>query len=437
MRLGHRSGMRAVRSTQPRGPRHLSTRLGLAMVVTLAGVTGPPAGASAAVPVSATVTASSPGEPDRAVTATVGPVAAGTIEPTTTPTITGMPRVGALLTGRTGSWDPAAALSYRWFVSGVPVAGATSLTFTPGAAHVSQPITLRVKAVREGYRSVTVSSVATSPVTPGPFTFSSAPTITGTLRVGGVLTAAPGAWSPTPTFFYQWRADGVAISSATGRTYAVQPTDRTKRITVRVTARRTGYTTVSRTSAATAAVGDGVFTAAPVPRVAGTVQIRSTVIVTPGTWSPTSTLTYQWRVDGATIAGATGKTFLIPTAYLGKALWVTVTGRRPGYATVSRTSEAAPVTQPFTAAPTPTVSAQLVRVGWVISASSSVWSPGATLAVQWRRDGVAIPGATGWTHRMTTADLGRRMTATVTGRATRGRAGRVCRRRSCWPRRTG
>ena len=95
---------------------------------------------------------------------------------------------------------------------------------------------------------------------------------------------------------------------------------------------------------------------------------------------------------------------------------MTVTARRAGYATVSRTSAARSVTQPFTGAPTPTVSAQLVRVGWVIRASSSVWSPTATLSVQWRRDGVTIPGATGWSYRMTTADLGKRMTATVTGR---------------------
>ena len=366
--------------------------------------------------VSVTVTGTSPGEPDRTATATIGPVAAGTIGLTGTPSISGTPRVGTVLTGRAGSWDPAATLGYQWLAAGVAVAGATTPTFSPGPAQLGQVITLRVTAVRQGYRSVAATSAPTAPVGAGAFVASPTPTISGTLRVGRVLTAAPGTWSPAASLSYQWRANGAVITSATGRTYTLQPTDRTKRMTVQVTGRRSGYAAVARTSSATAAVDYGLFAAAPVPSISGTVQIRSTVRVVPGTWSPSANLSYQWRVNGVAISGATGATFLIPTAYLGKGLSVTVTARRTGYATLGRTSAARPVTQPFTGAPTPRISAQLVRVGWVIRASSAPWSPAATLAVQWRRDGVAIPGATGWGYRMTTADLGKRMTATVTGR---------------------
>ena len=41
------------------------------------------------------------------------------------------------------------------------------------------------------------------------------PTITGTAKVGSVLTAVPGTWGPAPVAFtYQWNASGVAIVGA-------------------------------------------------------------------------------------------------------------------------------------------------------------------------------------------------------------------------------
>ena len=187
-------------------------------------------------------------------------------------------------------------------------------------------------------------------------------------------------------------------------------------MSVQVRGGRPGYVPVTRTSAATAAVDYGLFTASPTPTIGGVVQIGSTVRAAPGTWSPSAVLSYQWRVGGVAITGATGASYVIPSGYLGRSLSVTVTGRRTGYLTVSRTSTARTVTQPFTAAPTPKISAQLTRVGWVQRATAGAWSPAATLSVQWRRNGAAITGATGWSYRLTTADLGKRITVTVTGR---------------------
>ena len=46
---------------------------------------------------------------------------------------------------------------------------------------------------------------------------------------------------------YRWYANGKAISKATASTYTVRKAQKGKRITVRVTGRKTGYPTVSRT----------------------------------------------------------------------------------------------------------------------------------------------------------------------------------------------
>lgn len=77
-----------------------------------------------------------------------------------------------------------------------------------------------------------------------------APVVTGKARVGRSLRVSTGRWTPTPTAFaYQWYRNGRAIARATGRTHRVVKADRGKRLTVRVTARRSGYTSASARTA--------------------------------------------------------------------------------------------------------------------------------------------------------------------------------------------
>lgn len=190
----------------------------------------------------------------------------------------------------------------------------------------------------------------------------------------------------------------------------------TKKISVTVTGRRAGFTTVSRTSALTAAIGYGLFTA-PTPTISGTPQIGSTLTVKPGTWKPSATLTYRWKLGGVSIVGATASTYKVPSVAYGKRITVTVTGRRTALTTTSRTSTSTlPVTKPFTSTSVPKISGRVYRVGWVLKAGASAWSPAASFSYQWRREGAAILGATKSSHRLTLADRGKRISVSVTGR---------------------
>ena len=75
------------------------------------------------------------------------------------------------------------------------------------------------------------------------------PSITGTAKVGSTLTAKASAWAPGATLSYQWLLDGKAIKGATARTYKLLAAQKGKRISLTVTQRANGYTTVSKTSA--------------------------------------------------------------------------------------------------------------------------------------------------------------------------------------------
>ncbi|UYK41597.1 carboxypeptidase-like regulatory domain-containing protein [Microbacterium terricola] len=82
------------------------------------------------------------------------------------------------------------------------------------------------------------------------FTAAPVPRIKGSAKAGNTLTAVHGTWRPTPTFSYQWKRNGKAISGAKSKTYKARAADVGKKITVTVTGRKSGYTRTSRTSAA-------------------------------------------------------------------------------------------------------------------------------------------------------------------------------------------
>jgi hypothetical protein len=81
-----------------------------------------------------------------------------------------------------------------------------------------------------------------------------APTISGTATVRKTLTARTTGWMPSVTFSYQWLRNGAPIAGATSSRYKLKSADKRKRISVQVTATRSGYNPVTLTSSQTRAV---------------------------------------------------------------------------------------------------------------------------------------------------------------------------------------
>ena len=246
------------------------------------------------------------------------------------------------------------------------------------------------------------------------FDVAPAPTISGTTRVGYTLTANPGTWSPAAALAYQWKRNGAAISGATGATYLLDSASAGTSITVSVTGTKAGYTTTAKTSTAVS-VPTIAFTTTPTPTITGTPGVGKTLTANPGTWSPAAALAYQWKPTAPPISGATGATYLLDSASAGTSITVSVTGTKAGYTTTAKTSTAVSVpTIAFTTTPTPTITGT-PGVGKTLTANPGTWSPAAALAYQWKRNGVAISGATGGTYLLVSASTGTTLTVTVTG----------------------
>ncbi|WP_319012158.1 MULTISPECIES: hypothetical protein [Streptomyces] len=255
------------------------------------------------------------------------------LAPTGLPAVTGTAAVGAKVTAAPGPWSPVPeGYAYQWKANGVAISGATASAYTIPAALQGKQLTVTVTARKAGHpnatatsRAVTVKGVAPKPTTP--------PSLSGTVRVGSKVTAVVGSWSPVPTSYaYQWRADGVAISGATGSAYTPTAGVRGKKLSVTVTAHRTGHLSGSATTGAVT-VGYGLAPkATTAPYLTGTVRVGYTLTLNRGTWTPAPTsYAYQWYANGRAISGATGTAFRLTSAQRGQAITVKVTAHRTGH----------------------------------------------------------------------------------------------------------
>jgi hypothetical protein len=173
------------------------------------------------------------------------------------PVIEGTPRAGSTLAVRVGTWTPTPTTwTYQWLRNGQRIAGATKSTFVVPSSSVGSRLAVTVTGGRAGYESSAVSSAESKPVAAlKKLTSTPKPKISGTARVGKVLTASAGKWSPAPvTLSYQWSMNGTAITGATKSTLKILKSSADKTITVSVTGKKNGYETVKQTSAKTGKV---------------------------------------------------------------------------------------------------------------------------------------------------------------------------------------
>ncbi|WP_183164453.1 hypothetical protein [Arthrobacter oryzae] len=363
------------------------------------------------------VTGAKPGYTTVATTSTPTAAVAKATLVTAVPTITGLAKVGSLLTANPGTWSPVpGALRYQWYRSGMPITGAIAATRMVTANDAGSTLTVRVIGSRPGYTTAVMSSAPTAPVAKASLV-TAVPTITGTAKVGSSLTANPGTWSPASvTLKYQWYRSGVAIIGANTATRVLALNDAGATLTVKVTGTRPGYTTASVISAPTAGVpADSLATAAPT--ITGTAQVGSTLTALTGLWGPAPvTLTYQWYAGGVFVPGANLSTYRPTAAYVGKTVAVTVTGTKAGYFAATKTSAAtAAVAKGSLVAVIPTITGY-ARVGSTLTANPGTWEPAhATITYQWYRSGVAIVGANMATYKPTATDLTKILTVKVTG----------------------
>ena len=344
-------------------------------------------------------------------------ISAGALSSTPLPSLSGTRSVGQTLTASPGAWDAGVSLSYQWFRGTTAIAGATESTYPLTGADFNTAISVRVTGEKTGYTTVTKASAATARIALGALTLTPTPSVSGTPQVEQRLTAEPGTWDTGTTLKYQWFRGTTAIAGATESTYPLTGADFNTAISVRVTGEKTGYTTVTKASAATARIALGALTLTPTPSVSGTPQVEQRLTAEPGTWDTGTTLKYQWFRGTTAIAGATASTYTLTVSDFNSLITVRVTGTKTGYSAVtqaSATPEAAILAGAPRLSPIPSISGQ-TTVGQLLTAIPGTWDAGTTVRYQWFRGEDAIEGAIAATYTLTSNDLDNTISVIVTG----------------------
>jgi hypothetical protein len=153
------------------------------------------------------------------------------------------------------------------------------------------------------------------------------------------------------------------------------------------------------------------------PEVSGTPTVGETLTCADGTWTgePVPTFTYQWLRGGAPISGAAAGSYLVQPADAAEGLSCEVTATN---SSEHRSATSAGVTVAAAAPEStvlPTVSGA-PALGGTLTCANGVWTakPSPMFTVQWLRDDVPIPGATGSTYQVQATDVGEGLSCEVT-----------------------
>ena len=140
-------------------------------------------------------------------------------------------------------------------------------------AELGKSIAVRVTATKgTAYSPGSATSASTAAVGDDPTKVVSKtkPIVSGTAKVGETLSTTDGTWSNEPTSFaYQWLADGTAVTGATASTFVLTKDQRGKKMSVRVTASKSGLTSGTATSEETAEVSGGPLENKTAPSITG------------------------------------------------------------------------------------------------------------------------------------------------------------------------
>ena len=162
-----------------------------------------------------------------------------------------------------------------------------------------------------------------------------APTIAGTARVGETLTAdvssiADADGLTDAVFGYQWLADGAEIAGAANSTYTLAADDEGRAVSVQLSFSDDAGNEETLTSEPTAEVAAKPnSTATGQLTISGTAQVGETLTANTSSIADAdgldnATFTYQWLAGDAEIAGATGASYTLVGADVGKTIKVRV-----------------------------------------------------------------------------------------------------------------
>ncbi len=209
------------------------------------------------------------------------------------PSVDGDPRIGRTLSCDPGGWDDLAedryAIAYRWFRDGLLLPGETAATHAVVAADLTKPLSCEARA-ESSTAVVSPGVVAAPPVNRIP------PALSGTGRLGSVLTCGDGEWDGAYPITRRWLRGTAPIAGETGASYTVRVADLGAALSCETTA-------AGLVAASSAELTPSEPALVHAPQIEGDRRIGTTLTCTRGEWDDTAAapyaVSYRWLRDGA------------------------------------------------------------------------------------------------------------------------------------------
>ncbi len=250
----------------------------------------------------------------------VGNVATATIGSTgtaTIPTITTQPASLTVATGASATFTVVAGgtapLAYQWSKAGAPISGATNASYTIASTAAADAGTFTVTVTNAAGSATSAAATLTVTTTATP----TAPTITAqpaslTVATGASATFTVVAGGTAP-FTYQWSKAGVPISGGTSSVLTlpnISAADGGNYVCVVTNAAGSATTNAAGLIVTVAPTSAPTITTQPVgANVTAGAAVSFTVVA-----GGTAPLAYQWRKDGAILAGGVAATYTLTAA---------------------------------------------------------------------------------------------------------------------------
>ncbi len=378
------------------------------------------------------------------------------------PTIGGTARVGESLTASTSDIADAdglanASFTYQWLADDLDISGATGSSYTVVTADAGKVIKVTVSFTDDAGNEESVTSAATAVVTQPPLTASThdvpeshdgATAFTFELR----FSEEPGGGFSATTLRDQ------ALTVSGGTITNVRQLETGKKLKWEITLQPSGneevtvilLPTIDCADQGAICTGDGrglsvgqaILVLGPpnsaasgAPTINGTAQVgeiltASTSDIADADGLANATFTYQWLADDADISGATGSSYTLVAADVGKAIKVTVSftddagneesvtsaataavALTAGSTNSLERSDQEDVQENSAATGAPTINGT-AQVGEILTASTSSIADAdgvanATFTYQWLAGDADISGATGSSYTLVAADAGK------------------------------
>ena len=323
-------------------------------------------------------------------------------------TVTGTPRVGNTLTAVGSSWDYTSAMSYQWFRDNQAIQNQNGSTYLLTQADQGAYISVNVTASKKNLPD----AIGFSPLLLVLSNKAPSASISGNATVDGLLVASPEP-SPNYTVSYKWYRDGKIISTAKSSSYVPTALDFNKKITVVTTVNQVGFVlTVTTSSPVT--IGAGTM-AIPTVGISGESSMDKTLSAVASGFPTATKLSFQWLRDSVPIANATRSTYKLTALDTKHMVGLRITFSKIGYNSVVVAASGVVVTEgTLSRSPVPTVSG-IFQSGKTLTMTVGAWDAGTRLSYQWYRNGVPITNAVAKTYKLTSADVGKSISVSVTG----------------------